>query len=109
QDPSLCTPGVAVGEAAAGPNACSDGIDNDGDGMADCADSDCNGQTCRPASGTCDLPEVCTNGACPADSLQSSTHECRPKADSCDVAELCPGDAGGCPPDGFAAQGVQCA
>ena len=34
---------------------CSDGADNDGDGLVDCADPDCTGQICRESSGICDI------------------------------------------------------
>ena len=37
---------------------CANGIDDDGDGMVDCADPDCDGRTC--ASG-----KACAAGACP--------------------------------------------
>ncbi|MFH2009853.1 MAG: hypothetical protein ABI333_24880 [bacterium] len=37
---------------------CSNGADDDGDGDADCADSDCNGQVCGPNG------QTCTGGQC---------------------------------------------
>ncbi|MDP3505836.1 MAG: hypothetical protein Q8S33_36165 [Myxococcales bacterium] len=37
---------------------CADGFDNDGDGLADCADPDCNNQRCFTG-------QVCTMGTCP--------------------------------------------
>ncbi len=39
-------------------HACANGLDDDGDGLVDCADPDCDGQTCF--SGT-----TCTNRTCP--------------------------------------------
>lgn len=38
--------------------ACDDGFDNDGDGLADCADPDCDGRTCFTG-------QACTMRACP--------------------------------------------
>jgi hypothetical protein len=40
------------------PEDCADGLDNDMDGLVDCADPQCNGRTCF--SGT-----ACSNGVCP--------------------------------------------
>lgn len=44
---------------------CTDGIDNDGDGLVDCADPECNGATSgpRPQAGS---PSVCRPSSCPA-------------------------------------------
>ncbi len=38
--------------------ACGDGFDDDGDGLADCADPDCNNQVCFTG-------QRCTMGTCP--------------------------------------------
>jgi hypothetical protein len=45
------------GAVPAGPEVCTDGLDNDGDNATDCADSDCvSAPACAPQ------PEVCTDG-----------------------------------------------
>jgi len=49
---------------------CSDGVDNDVDGVIDLVDSDC--IVC--GDGVCDDDESCTS--CPSDCLNSSTHVC---------------------------------
>lgn len=43
---------------------CGDGIDNDNDGAKDCADSDCNQQSCTDGD-PCTTGELCANGVCP--------------------------------------------
>jgi hypothetical protein len=106
-DPTLCLPDM-TGEAAFGDKACADGVDNDMDGKTDCADSDCNGITCRTKSDACDVPEVCTNGACPADALASPGTVCRGQAGICDVIEYCTGNDAGCPPDALVERDTVC-
>src|SRR2546423_3596598 len=95
-------------ELSFGPFACSDGIDNDGDGKTDCADSSCDGLVCRPSSGGCDAPESCSNGVCPADQFLPATTVCRPGAGDCDVAESCTGTSAQCPADIFAPATTAC-
>ncbi len=51
----MCLPGPQVP-----PEVCDDGLDNDGDGHTDCADSDCIGQT-GPCEGTCEQSETTCN------------------------------------------------
>ena len=83
--------------------ACADGLDNDADTAVDCADTDCEGLTCRAAPGVCDVAEVCTGGACPMNRMADAGTECRPATDGgCDVAEACDGRNTGCPTDAFA-------
>lgn len=81
-------------EVDAGPSCpateteCSDGIDDDCDGMSDCADSDCLGASCDDAS-------VCTeNDACAADGTCTGTaitcaDENPCTDDACDPASGC--------------------
>ncbi len=66
---SLTPPGGtdAGKKEGATPLECYDGVDNDSDGLLDCADPDCAGITCRQSAGACDLAETCTGGVCPAD------------------------------------------
>ena len=42
---------------------CTDGVDNDGDGLVDCADPDCNGTPCDDGD-ACTTGDTCSNGAC---------------------------------------------
>jgi len=72
---------------------CADGIDNDGDGKIDCADSDCNNQycgyytiNCNPycdGNKLCTYPnstvtcyKYCSNGSCQASSCSCGTASC---------------------------------
>ncbi len=100
--------GSTAKEGSGMPAQCFDGADNDGDGMIDCADPDCGGQTCRPAAGSCDLVELCVSGACPADQLEDSTRICRPVAGPCNRSETCDGTNPTCPTDTFEPAGVGC-
>jgi hypothetical protein len=43
---------------------CNDGMDNDGDGNADCADDDCNGQSCGPIAGATCTSKECVETVC---------------------------------------------
>lgn len=53
-----CTAGTTCREAKCAEADCADGLDGDGDGTADCKDSDCDGRTCKAGA-------VCTSGLCP--------------------------------------------
>ena len=77
---------------------CDDGLDDDADGLADCADPDCDGFTCRAVAGPCDVAERCLAGACPTDGFERTGLTCRPVVGACDLQESC---AGGprCPAD----------
>ena len=77
---------------------CSDGVDNDGNGLTDGADPACptnqctsgeccdtsTGQfrassyVCRASGGTCDIQETCTgaSASCPADSVRANSYKC---------------------------------
>ena len=102
--------------------ACSDGTDNDGDGLVDCADSDCltfcAGPTC--GDGICDVVEDCVGcendcGPCPAgcgDGTCDATEDCASCSPDCGACATCgdgtcdpgedctscAGDCGSCPP-----------
>src|SRR5262245_49058414 len=97
---------VLLGTAPAAFAVCGNGIVEAGetcdDGAAngqpgDCCDATCHiepgGSVCRPAAGTCDVPETCDgiSPTCPADAFQPATFQCRPPAGVCDVAENCDG------------------
>lgn len=90
---------AGIGEASFGPSSCADGLDNDNNGLTDCADPNCKDQTCRGATDTCDLAEVCTSGACPSDALKAASVVCRASAGDCDVEERCTGGNAACPTD----------
>jgi hypothetical protein len=47
-----------------GVERCDDGSDNDGDGLADCADPDCNDKPCQQDGLYCNGAETCTGGTC---------------------------------------------
>jgi len=103
----------AVTEAAAKDDGgtkenCSDGKDNDGDQLVDCADADCAQQICRPSAGFCDVEETCEQSKCPADALQPASHVCRASAGDCDVEEKCDGVAAACPADVVASAAKVC-
>ncbi len=68
------------GSGEGGRGTCYDGLDNDGDGKVDCADTDCGGQACRPSAGECDLPEVCATNStiCPSDRVAQPGTKCGP-------------------------------
>ncbi len=52
---------------------CNDGIDNNGDGLIDCADPDCSAQVCAGAGG---LAGICTTGTCVVPSCTPSPEIC---------------------------------
>jgi len=45
------------GSGGSGPEVCNDGVDNDGDGLVDCADPDCSGIDGCPVCGMVDNPQ----------------------------------------------------
>lgn len=63
---------------------------------------------CRPAAGTCDVPEVCsgTAASCPADALYGSNVICRQSGGECDLPETCTGASAACPQDRVLIQNV---
>ena len=70
-----------------------------------CCSAECTvrsaGETCRAATGLCDLAEVCDGAspACPADAIRAAEFECRPALGWCDLAEQCSGASKTCPED----------
>ena len=68
QEPWQREGGAKAARAAADPTQCAsegvcgDAIDNDGNGLADCADPQCAGRACDPSGRACDESGVC---ACP--------------------------------------------
>lgn len=77
---------------------CTDGVDNDCDGVADCDDSDCaNEPVCLCGNGVCDPEENCTD--CPEDCIsggaagECGNGVCEP--DSGEDCRSCPNDCAG--------------
>ncbi|HZT07776.1 MAG TPA: hypothetical protein VFC51_12150 [Chloroflexota bacterium] len=96
----------------AGASVCGDGIidageacDDDNTANGDCCSSTCQIEpattVCRPAAGSCDVPETCdgVSPTCPSDHVAAVGVVCRPVADRCDVAETCNGGDIDCPSD----------
>ena len=66
---------------------CGDGIDNDGDGLVDCADDDCAAVPCDDGS-NCTADDVCTAGVCAGSPLDCDDGvDCT--VDACDAAAGC--------------------
>src|SRR3990172_6603117 len=94
----------ATSSAIAGGSSenCSNGMDDDGDTLADCADPDCpTGTTCRAkvsgSPGACDVADTCTGGTCP-DNVQPNTFQCGTAGTQlCDANDFCNGVAKTCP------------
>jgi hypothetical protein len=78
---------------------CANGQDDDGDGLIDCADSDCLGTVCRESAGPCDQAEVCDGTTCPSDAFKSAQTTCRAAVSNCDVEERCSAASSECPAD----------
>jgi hypothetical protein len=54
----VCPGGTACADAGCFEVACSDGVDNDANGLFDCADPACLGQRCDADAGRCQSPTV---------------------------------------------------
>jgi len=106
--PDAGQPDAGQPDAGGPETSCSDGIDDDQDGLIDCLDPDCAARTCRGSAGDCDLAESCSNGACPADAFVSPATTCRASAGGCDMPEACTGAAAACPADLMKSGGVEC-
>lgn len=87
---------------------CSNGLDDDGDLLVDCADPGCDLRSCRGAADVCDVAESCANGACPMDAFAQNTVICRAGAGDCDLPEACSGAAPSCPSDTLVPTGTSC-
>jgi cysteine-rich repeat protein len=103
--------GACCGDGVVAPGEeCDDGNQENGD----CCSSACRIEpattVCRPAAGTCDLPETCTGSSatCPPDGVKPAIAPCRPAAGPCDEPEACTGTSPVCPVDSFKAQSVVC-
>lgn len=73
---------------------CTNQVDDDLDGDADCADTDCRQEICRPRVHPCDAVERCTGNACPPDVLEVSGTDCD-DGTACTAGDQCQAD-GGC-------------
>jgi hypothetical protein len=95
--------GAGAGSAGGGSSSkesnCADLRDDDGDGLIDCKDPDCQGITCRVSAGPCDVDEVCNDKICPADGFAGSERTCRGSVGGCDVPEQCDAKSLACPED----------
>lgn len=105
-----CAPGFqcSAGTCVAGctpsgstETRCSDGVDDDCDGRADCADSECNQRACADDGRTCSQ-DVCLDGQCAHPPMDAGV-VCRASVGGCDVAERCSGTSTTCPADVFSA------
>jgi hypothetical protein len=73
---------------------CADGVDNDCNGLTDCADPACIGEVCRSSSGSCDPAEKCSaSTGCPADVKQTAGELCD-DGNVCTLGDRCQADAG---------------
>ena len=64
---------------------------------------------CRPAVLSCDVPEFCSAGFCPADSFAPATTVCNAgSGDLCDPDEFCSGLSPFCPADTVASAATVC-
>lgn len=90
-------------------NMCDDGIDNDGDGKTDCADSDCAGyvssalkdvQHCGACGNACELAHAqgtCATGVCERVGLCELPYgDCQADSPDCETELTTPSDCGGC-------------
>src|SRR4029079_19110669 len=69
----MCSCSGNGGAAQASESSCSDLHDNDCDGLVDCADSQCSGQTCAPNGKVCmGSTCVCTGNGGTAQASESS-------------------------------------
>jgi hypothetical protein len=100
-----CLPNLKPAGTACGDQGVPCLLDDACDGVGSCTDNGAKpaGTLCRPAAGDCDVAELCdgVSGACPADTLQPSSHECRAASCAAGVAILpatCTGSAVACPP-----------
>lgn len=59
--------------------ACTNGLDDDGDGNADCADSDCTGSACDDGN-ACTHTDTCAAGACTGTSITCASSTCVTRA-----------------------------
>ncbi|MCK4522480.1 MAG: hypothetical protein KAU20_07945 [Nanoarchaeota archaeon] len=100
---------------------CTNGIDDDGDGDVDCADSDCAGENgpggviCCQVNDDCNpLDDDCADGVCGLSNnecnqqIESAGTECRAAAGDCDIAEECTGEDAACPADDYKSAGTEC-
>lgn len=103
-----------------GEVACDDGLDNDGDGLPDCEDPDCEEMTgCEAVCGNgevdpgeaCDLGDENGDSSCCASDcqLRPAGEVCRAgSGDDCDPDENCDGESGVCPEDVLSDSSVVC-
>lgn len=80
---------------------CSNGIDDDGDTLADCADPDCNGTPCDDGL-YCTVSDTCQAGACGAGPARNCGDGNQCTADACDE------DGDQCVNDPVPLEGVGC-
>jgi hypothetical protein len=89
--------------------ACANGMDDDCDGQADCADSDCAGVACDDGN-ACTHTDRCSGGACAGTAISCVDEPCR--SHTCNGTASCTDanirDGMGCPDDGNPCTGEFC-
>ncbi len=96
-DAGACVAGCTASQSV--ESRCANGVDDDCDGLSDCADPDCSGQTCNDDAKPC-TRDVCNAGNCTHPAAAAGT-VCRASAGGCDLAETCTGASTSCPSDVF--------
>jgi hypothetical protein len=104
---ALCTITIDVSQ-----ENCTDGIDNDGDTLIDCADPDCNGTSCDDGH-FCTVDDKCSAGACTG-TMRDCTDTNACTTDTCDdaggrcVNDPAPHEGASCDDDNACTNGDKC-
>ena len=107
-----CVAGACVplspdaGCVSQGPEDCSNELDDDCNGLTDCADPACDNQPCGEEE-DCGKEGLCHGGSCAQEPVAAGT-VCRPVSGPCDLEEQCNGTDIACPTDLYVASGTAC-